>query len=127
MKIKLTSLFVKDQEKALAFYTGILDFVKKTDIPMGEFKWLTVATVDNPGDIEMLLEPMAFAPAVVFQKALFEAGIPATIFFVDDIKKEVERLKGLGVVFKKDVTPAGPVTIAVFDDTCGNMIQLVQQ
>jgi catechol 2,3-dioxygenase-like lactoylglutathione lyase family enzyme len=126
MKIKLTSVFVENQDKALAFYTSVLGFVKKRDIPMGEFKWLTVAPVDNPGDIELLLEPMGFTPARTYQKALFEAGIPLAVFFVDDIQKEYERLKELDVAFKTVPTQAGPVTIAVFEDTCGNFIQLVQ-
>jgi predicted enzyme related to lactoylglutathione lyase len=117
---------VKDQEKALKFYTGILGFVKKIEIPMGEHKWLTVVSGEEPDGVELLLEPMGFEPAKAFQKALFEAGIPLTAFNVDDIQKEYERLLGLGVVFSMKPTNMGPATLAVFDDTCGNNIQIVQ-
>lgn len=126
MKIKLTSVIVDDQDKALTFYTEILGFVKKTDIPMGEFKWLTVVSAEGPDDIELLLEPMGFAPAKIYQKALFDAGIPLTAFNVEDIHKEYERLKNLGVVFSSKPTEMGPATLAVFDDTCGNLIQIYQ-
>ena len=117
---------VDDQEKALKFYTEILGFVKKTEIPMGEHKWLTVVSPEAPDEVELLLEPMGFAPAKVYQKALFEAGIPLTAFNVDDIQKEFERLQKLGVVFSMKPTTIGPATIAVFNDTCGNNIQIVQ-
>jgi len=127
MQIILTSVMVTDQAKALSFYTEILGFVKKTEIPMGEFKWLTVVSPSPPNDVELLLEPMAFAPAKVYQQALFDAGIPCTFFAVTDIQSEYERLQNLGVVFKKKPTPMGPVTIAVFDDTCGNLMQIVQK
>jgi predicted enzyme related to lactoylglutathione lyase len=126
MKIKITSVIVDDQDKALKFYTEILGFVKKTDIPMGEHKWLTVVSPEAPEEVELLLEPMGFAPARVYQKALFEAGIPLTAFNVDDIHKEYERLEKLGVVFSMKPTTMGPATVAVFDDTCGNNIQIVQ-
>ncbi|HET6993455.1 MAG TPA: VOC family protein [Chitinophagaceae bacterium] len=126
MKIKVTSVLVKDQEKALKFYTEVLGFVKKTEIPMGEHKWLTIVSGEEPDGVELLLEPMAFEPARVFQKALFEAGIPYTAFNVDDVQKEYERLSGLGVAFSMKPTKMGPATIAVFDDTCGNNIQIVQ-
>ena len=126
MKIKVTSLMVDDQEKALKFYTEKLGFVKKTDIPLGEHKWLTVVSAEEPDGIELLLEPMGFAPAKVFQKALKDAGIPLTMFNVDDIQREYERLEKLGVKFSMKPTQMGPATIAVFDDTCGNNIQLVQ-
>jgi catechol 2,3-dioxygenase-like lactoylglutathione lyase family enzyme len=126
MKIKVTSLLVKDQEKALKFYTEVLGFVKKTEVPLGEHKWLTVVAGEEPDGVELLLEPMAFEPARVFQKALFEAGIPYTAFNVDDVQKEYERLSGLGVVFSMKPTKMGPATLAVFDDTCGNNIQIVQ-
>ena len=126
MKIKVTSLMVDDQEKALKFYTEKLGFVKKTDIPLGEHKWLTVVSAEEPDGIELLLEPMGFAPAKVFQKALKDAGIPLTMFNVDDIQKEYERLEKSGVKFSMKPTQMGPATIAVFDDTCGNNIQLVQ-
>lgn len=127
MKIILTSVMVDNQEKALAFYTTVLGFIKKTEIPMGDYKWLTVISPGETNTVELLLEPMAFAPAATFQQALFEAGIPLTAFGTDDIQTEYERLKQLGVVFTQPPTAMGPVTIAVFNDTCGNLIQLVQQ
>ncbi len=126
MKIKLTSLTVSNQDKALRFYTEILGFVKKTEIPMGEHKWLTVVSPEEQDGVELVLEPLGFAPAVVYQDALFKAGIPATAFNVDDIEKEYERLQGLGVIFSMKPTKMGPVTLAVFDDTCGNNIQIFQ-
>jgi len=127
MQIILTSVMVADQARALSFYTEILGFVKKTEIPMGEFKWLTVVSPLPPNDVELLLEPMGFTPAKVYQQALFDAGIPCTSFAVTDIHSEYERLQNLGVVFKTKPTPMGPVTIAVFDDTCGNLVQMVQK
>ncbi len=127
MKIKLTSVMVDDQEKALKFYTGVLGFVKKADTPVGEFRWLTVVSPEGPADIELLLEPNANPAARTFQAALLEQGIPATAFFVDDIQKEFERLSAAGVVFTQTPVKAGPVTIAVFNDTCGNLIQLIEQ
>jgi predicted enzyme related to lactoylglutathione lyase len=126
MKIILTSVMVDDQDKALKFYTEVLGFVKKNDIPMGEARWLTVVSPEGQDDVELLLEPMAFPPARTYQKALLEAGIPLTSFAVDDIQKEYERMKKLGVVFKTAPTQMGPVTIAVFEDTCGNLIQMAQ-
>ena len=126
MKIKVTSVMVDDQDKALKFYTEKLGFVKKTDVPLGEHKWLTVVSGEEPDGVELLLEPMGFAPARVFQKELKNAGIPWTVFYVDDIQKEVERLEKLGVNFSMQPTKMGPTTLAVFDDTCGNNIQLVQ-
>jgi catechol 2,3-dioxygenase-like lactoylglutathione lyase family enzyme len=126
MKIKLTSVMVDDQDKALKFYTEILGFVKKTDIPMGEHKWLTVVSPEAPDEVELLLEPMGFAPAKVFQKQLQDAGIPFTAFNVDDVQKEYERLEKLGVVFSMKPTAMGPATLAVFNDTCGNNIQIYQ-
>jgi len=126
MKIHLTSVMVDDQEKALKFYTEILGFVKKNDIPMGEARWLTVVSSEGTADVELLLEPMGFPPARTYQKALFEAGIPLTLFAVDDVQKEYERMKELGVVFKTTPTIMGPVTVAVFEDTCGDLIQMAQ-
>jgi len=126
MKIILTSVMVDDQDKALKFYTEVLGFVKKNDIPMGEARWLTVVSPEGPDGVELLLEPMGFPPARTYQKALFEAGIPLTSFAVDDIQKEYERMKKLGVAFKSAPTKMGPVTIAVFEDTCGNLIQMAQ-
>ena len=126
MKIKVTSVMVDDQDRALKFYTEKLGFVKKTDIPLGEHKWLTVVAGEVPDGVELLLEPMGFAPARVYQKALKDAGIPLTMFNVDDIQSEYERLEKSGVKFSMKPTQMGPATIAVFDDTCGNNIQLVQ-
>jgi catechol 2,3-dioxygenase-like lactoylglutathione lyase family enzyme len=126
MKIKLNSMVVDDQEKALRFYTEVLGFVKKMEIPMGEHRWLTVVSPEERDGTELSLEPIGFEPARVFQKALYEAGIPWTAFLVDDIKREYERLLGLGVVFSMPPTQMGPTTIAVFADTCGNNIQIYQ-
>ena len=127
MKIKLTSVMVDDQGKALTFYTQILGFVKKRDLPAGEGRWLTVVSPEEPKDIELLLEPMGFPPAKAYQKALFETGIPVTSFAVQDIQEEFERMKKLGVVFSMEPTQMGPVTAAVFEDTCGNRIQIYQE
>ena len=118
---------VDDQDKALNFYTEILGFVKKTEIPMGAFRWLTVVSKNSPDGVELLLEPMGFEPARVFQKALFDAGIPASSFAVDDIEKEYERMEQLGVIFKMKPTVMGPVTIARLEDGCGNLIQIVKK
>ena len=126
MKIKLSSIMVDNQDKALKFYTEVLGFVKKTEIPMGEYRWLTVVSKEEQDGVELVLEPMGFAPAKVYQKALYDAGIPLTAFHVDDIQKEYDRLEKLGVAFSMKPTKMGPVTIAVLDDTCGNNIQLVQ-
>jgi predicted enzyme related to lactoylglutathione lyase len=115
---------VDDQDKALKFYTEVLGFIKKNDMPLGEYKWLTVLSPESD-EVELLLEPMEFTPAKTYQKALFDAGIPLTAFAVDDIDSEYNRLKNLGVIFKTLPTKMGTVTIAVFEDTCGNLIQLV--
>ncbi len=127
MKIYMTSVMVEDQEKALQFYTDVLRFEKRTDLPMGEFRWLTVASSEGPSDVELLLEPNAFPPAKIFQRALFDAGIPLASFAVSDLHEEYERLKGLGVVFRMEPTQMGPVSLATFEDTCGNLIQLAQK
>ena len=126
MKIKLTSVFVDDQDKALKFYTEALGFVKKLDIPVGEFKWLTVVSPEEPDGVQLLLEPSDNPATQAFKKALVEQGIPLTTFFVDDIQSEYKRLTGLGVKFTMPPTAMGPTTMAVFDDTCGNFIQLNQ-
>ncbi len=126
MKIKLCSVFVHDQDKALEFYTEVLGFVKKQDFPVGEFKWLTVVSPEEPDGTELLLEPNDNPAAKTYQKAIFEQGTPATAFAVEGIQAEYERMKKLGVVFTMEPTQAGPVTQAVFDDTCGNLIQLYQ-
>src|SRR6267154_481372 len=120
MKIHLTSVMVDDQDKALKFYTEVLGFIKKTEVPIGEFKWLTVVSPEGAQDVELLSEPMGFPPSKVHQKQLFDAGIPAASFAVDDIQKEFERMENLGVTFKTKPTKMGPVTIAVFEDSCGN-------
>lgn len=126
MKIRLTSVFVADQDKALWFYCAVLGFVKKHDIPLGEFRWLTVVSPEGPDDIELVLEPSANPAAKTFQKALVEQGIPFTAFAVADTHQEHIRLKDLGVKFVTPPTQSGPTTIAVFDDTCGNLIQIYQ-
>jgi predicted enzyme related to lactoylglutathione lyase len=124
MKINLSSVMVDDQEKALRFYTDVLGFVKKTDIPAGGGRWLTVVSPDGEDGVELCLEPMGFPPAKVYQAALREAGIPWTSFFVQDVRREHERLSKRGVVFTTPPTTMGPVTIAMFNDTCGNLIQI---
>jgi catechol 2,3-dioxygenase-like lactoylglutathione lyase family enzyme len=126
MRIKLTSIMVNDQDKALKFYTEILGFRKKFEIPVGEYKWLTVVSPEGPDDLELSLEPNANPAAKTFQEAMFAQNIPLTAFEVADIDGEYARLKGLGVVFTQGPTKAGPVSIAVFSDTCGNLIQLYQ-
>jgi predicted enzyme related to lactoylglutathione lyase len=126
MKIKLTSVLVDDQEKALKFYTEILGFVKKRDIPMGEHKWLTVVSKEEQDGVELVLEPMGFPPARTYQKALFEAGIPLTAFQVTDLEQEYQHLCKSGVSFSMAPTAMGPTKLAVFNDTCGNNIQIFQ-
>jgi catechol 2,3-dioxygenase-like lactoylglutathione lyase family enzyme len=126
IRIRLTSVMVDDQEKAQKFYTEKLGFVTKHDVPLGHARWLTVVSPGEPDGTELLLEPIGFAPAQAFQKALFEAGIPATAFAVDDIHAEYERMKSLGVKFKTEPTQVGPVIAVQLDDTCGNYIQLFQ-
>ncbi len=126
MQIKYASVMVEDQQQALDFYTDIIGFSMVTDIPVGEYRWLTVTSPDGPEGVELLLEPLAFPPARVYQKALFDAEIPATAFVTHDIQGEFERLKAAGVVFRGEPLEMGPVTAAVFEDTCGNLIQLVQ-
>ena len=117
---------VRSQDEALKFYTEILGFVKKTDVPLGEHKWLTVVSREEQDGVELLLEPIAFEPARVYQEALYKAGIPWTVFNVDDVDREFERLSELGVYFSVRPTAMGPVKITVLDDTCGNNIQLIQ-
>ena len=126
MKIKLTSVLVDDQDKALKFYTDVLGFKKKHDIPVGEFRWITVTSPEGPDDHELVLEPNANPAAKTFQKAMFDQGIPLTAFEVDDIQQEFERLKARGVAFTQPPTNAGAVTISLFADTCGNLIQIYQ-
>jgi len=126
MRISLYSIFVNDQDKALEFYTEILGFVKKTEIPMGEVKWLTVADSGDSPDIELALEPNSHPAASAYQKALYEDGIPATSFESVDVQQEYERLAAQGVKFRVQPTDVGTTTIAVFDDSCGNWIQIHQ-
>src|SRR5688500_13120980 len=127
MKIHLTSVFVDDQQKALRFYTDVLGFVKKNDVSLGEFSWLTVVSPDEPNRTELLLEPSNHPAAPPSNRALVEDGIPAASFAAKDVHAEHERLRALGVRFTQDPTPMGPVTTAVFDDTCGNLIQIAAQ
>lgn len=124
IRINLTSVYVDDQAKALAFYTDKLGFIKKTDVPAGPARWLTVVSPADPDGVELLLEPTGHPAAGPFKQALVADGVPFTQFAVDDVYAEVERLKGLGVEFTQDAVDYGPVVTAVFDDTCGNLIQL---
>lgn len=126
MRIYVTSVFVDDQAKALDFYTRVLGFETKRDIPLGEHRWLTVVARDRPGGTELLLEPSGHPAVGPYREALKRDGIPATSFQVDDLDAQVERLRGLGVVFAQAPMDAGPVRMAVLDDTCGNLIQLVE-
>lgn len=129
MKITVTSILVDDQAKAHHFYTSILGFVTKHDIDLGEASWLTVVSADAPDGVELLLEPNwnPAVPAKEWQKALFDAGIPATSFSVDDVAAECRRLKQLGVVIRSEPATNDGVTTATFEDTCGNLIMIVQQ
>lgn len=126
MKIIITNIFVNDQDKALEFYTGKLGFVKKHDVPVGEFKWLTVVSPDDQGGVELLLEPNNNAVAKAYQQGLFEQGIPAASFGVTDVHAEYHKLNKQGVRFIIEPTKMEQVTLAVFDDTCGNFIQIMQ-
>jgi catechol 2,3-dioxygenase-like lactoylglutathione lyase family enzyme len=127
MKVNLASVLVDDQEKALQFYTGILGFQKKNDIPMGEARWLTVVSPEAPDGVELLLEPDSHPAARPFKDALVADGIPYTSFAVDDTESEFRRLRDLGVRFVQEPAAMGPVTTAVFDDTCGNLIQIASR
>ncbi|RAN70768.1 bleomycin resistance protein [Bacillus sp. SRB_336] len=124
MRIHLTSVFVDDQAKALAFYTEKLGFVKKDDVPVGADRWLTVASAQDQDGTRLLLEPSGHPAVRPFKEALVTDGIPFTQFAVEDVQAEYERLRGLGVRFTQAPTVMGPVTTAVFDDTCGNLIQI---
>ena len=126
MRIKLTSIMVDDQDKALRFYTEVLGFRKKHDIPVGEYRWITVVSPEGPGDVELALEPNANPAGKAFQEAMFSQGIPVAAFEVSDIAGEFARLTAKSVAFTRQPTPAGPVTLAVLADTCGNLIQLYQ-
>ena len=127
MKIILTNVFVENQDKALDFYTKKLGFKEKQNVPVGDFKWITVVSPDNENGTELLLEPNNNETAKRYQKELFEQGIPAASFGVDNIQKEYERLEALGIRFTMKPTLAGNVHIAVFDDTCGNLIQIMER
>jgi glyoxylase I family protein len=126
MRIKLTSVMVDDQDKAVRFYTGVLGFKKKHDVPVGEYRWITVVSPEGPDDLELALEPNANPAGKAFQEAMFSQGIPIAAFEVTDIAGEFSRLSANGVAFTRQPTAAGPVTLAVFADTCGNLIQLYQ-
>ena len=126
MKMKFTKIYVDNLDKALTFYTEVLGFQKKADFLVGSFRWVTVVSPEEPDGTELLLEPNDNPAPKVSQAALFQQGIPATAFAVADMQHEYERLKQQGVVWTRPPTPMGPVTIALFDDTCGNLIQLVQ-
>jgi catechol 2,3-dioxygenase-like lactoylglutathione lyase family enzyme len=126
VQIKYVSVMVEDQERALRFYTEVLGFVKAADVPAGEYRWLTVTSPDGPEGVELLLEPTAFPPAREYQKALYDAGIPATAFVTSDIAGDVSRLTAAGVVFRGEPLDMGTVIAVAFEDTCGNLIQLVQ-
>lgn len=126
MRIYVTSVFVDDQAKALTFYTEKLGFIVKHDEPVGEHRWLTVVSMEEPGGTELLLEPSAHPAVGPYKSALVKDGIPAASFKVDDLQTEFVRLRGLGVNFTVEPMAAGPVKIAVLDDTCGNLIQLIE-
>ena len=127
MRVNLTSVLVDEQDKALRFYTEVLGFARKHDVPMGEFRWITVVSPEDPDGTEIVLEPDEHPAAKPFKEALVADGIPFTSFAVDDVGAEYERLRGLGVRFTQEPTDMGPVTTAVFDDTCGNLIQIAHQ
>ena len=126
MQIRLTSILVDDQDKAQKFYTDVLGFITAKDIPLGEYKWLTVVSPEAPDEIELLLEPNSNPAARMYQQALFELGIPLTAFEVTDIQEEYARMLSLGVVFRTPPKAMGSATIAAFEDTCGNVIQIYQ-
>ena len=126
MQIKFVSVMVEDQERALRFYTDVLGFEKVEDLPIGEYRWLTVTSPDGVDGVELVLEPLAFPPAREYQKALYDAGVPATAFVTSDIHGEFERLRSAGVEFRGEPVDMGSVTGVMFEDTCGNLIHLVQ-
>jgi predicted enzyme related to lactoylglutathione lyase len=126
MRINLSSVMVEDQEQALKFYTEKLGFIKKTDMAVGEYRWVTVISPEGAEGVELVLEPMGFPPSREYQKALFSAGIPITAFISKDIQAEYKRLKALGVKFRSEPQVMGAITSVLFEDTCGNLINLVQ-
>ena len=127
MRINLTSVFVDEQDKALRFYTEVLGFIQKHDIPLGEHRWITVVSPENSDGTELVLEPDEHPAVRPFKNALVADGIPSTAFTVDDVEAEFTRLLALGVRFTQEPTDMGPVTTAVLEDTCGNLIQIQQQ
>ena len=127
MRIALTSIMVDDQEKALRFYTDVLGFRKKNDVPMGEHRWLTVVSPEEPDGVELVLEPSDHPAVAPYKEALVADGIPFTSFAVPDVHAEFDRLTGLGVRFTQEPASMGPVTTAVLDDTCGNLVQIASQ
>jgi catechol 2,3-dioxygenase-like lactoylglutathione lyase family enzyme len=127
VRIHLTSVFVDDQDKALRFYTEVLGFIKKTEVPLGEHRWLTVVSPDEPDGVELVLEPDAHPAVGPYRAALVADGIPVTSFAVADVRAEADRLRRLGVVFTQEPVDMGPVTTAVLNDTCGNLIQIAQR
>ncbi len=127
MRIVITSVYVDDQDRALDFYTDTLGFVKKKDVPLGDSRWLTVVSADDPDGTELLLEPDSHPAVGPFREALVEDGIPFASFGVEDVRAEHERLAALGVRFTQAPVDMGPVTLAVFDDTCGNLIQIAER
>lgn len=127
IKFAVFSVFVDDQEKARRFYTDTLGFRTKNDVPVGDDRWLTIASPDGPDDVELLLEPNGTDLAATYQRGLYDMGLPAVVFAVDDISREYERLSKLGVAFRGEPAPMGPVTVVLLDDTCGNLIQLAER
>jgi catechol 2,3-dioxygenase-like lactoylglutathione lyase family enzyme len=127
MRINLTSVLVDDQDKALRFYTEVLGFRKKAEIPLGDHRWLTVVSPEDPDGVELVLEPDTHPAVGPFKEALLADGIPFTSFAVSDVHAETERLKRLGVAFTQEPAQMGPVTTAVLDDTCGNLIQIASR
>ncbi len=127
MKVIINSIFVEDQDKALSFYTEKLGFIKKYDVPVGKFKWLTVVSPEDSDGTQILLEPNNNPVAKTYQKGVYEQGIPATSFGVENIQTEFEKLKGMGVRFTMEPTKMNTIIVAVFDDTCGNLTQIMQQ
>lgn len=124
MKISITSVYVDDQDKALKFYTEVLGFVKKVEVPLGEYRWLTVVSPEDADGTQLLLEPDSHPAVGPYKRALVQDGIPCTSFAVTDVRKEYERLRSAGVRFTQEPVNMGPVTTAVFDDTCGNLVQI---
>ena len=126
MKLTTAVILVENQDQAMEFYVGKLGFEKKSDVPMGPFRWLTVSVPDGAEGMEIFFEPTTFPPAKAYQKARFDAGIPIFAFTSTDVQAEYNRLKQLGVVFRSEPKNLGPIISAVFEDTCGNLIHLVQ-